>query len=195
MCGTSMAAPAASGAIAIMLQQNAKLGAGRELLPSSLKAALIHGAADLGSAGPDYQTGYGKIVLPASVDLVRDRKITEAEIATNGQVLTADLPVDDDADLLKVTLAWDDPPAATNAVISLVNDLDLELISPTGESHQPWVLDPAQPEQAAGSGADRRNVVEQVAVADPAAGTWRVVVRGFAVPLPPQPLSLVVTAE
>lgn len=194
MCGTSMAAPAVSGAITLLIQQQAKLGS-PPLLPSSLKGALIHGAVDLHTEGPDFRTGYGKVAVKPSVDIVRDRKITESRIATTGQLLNAPLAVQSGARELKVTLVWDDEKGSTSSTVALVNDLDLQLLAPSGKIHQPWILDPANPDRPAGTGVDHRNVVEQVLVKDPEPGAWAVQVRGFAVPSPPQQFSLVVTTR
>jgi subtilisin family serine protease len=195
MCGTSMAAPAVSGTIALLIQQQSKLAGSTSLLPSSIKAALIHGAGDLHTPGPDFRTGYGKVAIKPSVELVRDRKITEGRIATSGQMQNASLNVPDGTEELKVTLVWDDARGSASAAVALVNDLDLQLVSPSGRIHQPFVLDPANPDKAAATGVDHRNVVEQVLVTNPEKGAWTIQVRGFAVPVPPQPFSLAVTTR
>jgi len=46
-----------------------------------------------------------------------------------------------------------------------------------------------------GGTADRKNTLEQVLLATPAAGTYTVTVRSFNVPNGPQPFSLVVTGN
>ncbi|TFV37856.1 S8 family serine peptidase [Bradyrhizobium niftali] len=194
MCGTSMAAPAVSGGVALLIEQRQKM-AKPVLLPSSIKALLIHGASDIAPAGPDYRTGYGAVNLQNSVDLIRGDKVTEGEIGTNGQTKTASLQIAPGAKELKVTLAWDDDPASTNATTSLVNDLDLRLVSPTGALHLPWQLDPKAPDTAATQGADHINVVEQATVQNPEAGIWKIQVVGFAIPKPAQQFSLIVTTR
>ena len=68
-CGTSMAAPAVSGTIALMLEEFASKTI--EPWPSTIKAILIHTAKDLGNIGPDYSFGYGRINAKAAVDLIR----------------------------------------------------------------------------------------------------------------------------
>jgi hypothetical protein len=81
---------------------------------------------------------------------------------------------------VKITLAWDDPPAVENAAVALVNDLDLVVLDPEGNRHYPWTLDPANP--SAPAAQDRRddlNVIEQVLVdASVAPGEWLVQVAG-----------------
>ncbi|MCB9370514.1 hypothetical protein H6501_02870 [Candidatus Woesearchaeota archaeon] len=61
---------------------------------------------------------------------------------------------------LKVTLAWDDVPGA-----NLINDLDLKLLSPTGQTFYPWTLDPnTSARESWRNDSDHLNNVEQVYV-------------------------------
>jgi subtilisin family serine protease len=203
--GTSMAAPAVSGSIALLLQQHHNLcGPGYTLLPSSSKALLIHGATDMVDVsaplhpGPDYGSGYGSVNGQKTVELL-DNYIEGT--VHNGDSNLYPLTIAEGESSLKVTLVWDDVPAEPNAAPTLVNDLDLELVAPDGSTvYGPWILDPANPEQPAQRHSwkagengirDTRNVVEQVAVDNPQAGTWFIRVSGRAVPQGPQPYSIV----
>ena len=203
--GTSMAAPAVSGTIALLLQQHHNLcSAEHTLLPSSSKALLIHGATDLVDEatplhpGPDYASGYGRVNGQESVELL-DNYIES--VVHDGASNLYPLTIAAGESSLKVTLVWDDAPAEPNAVLTLVNDLDLELVAPDGSTvYGPWILDPANPDQPAQrhswkvgeSGTrDRHNVVEQVVVDNPQAGTWLIRVSGASVPQGPQSYSLV----
>jgi hypothetical protein len=196
-CGTSMATPAAAGSTALLFQRFRQLcSASGVPLPSTIKALLIHGARDLDDAtawynrGPDFASGYGRIDLPRSIDLVPFQ--IEDTISQLG-LLTYPIVVAPQQNL-KVTLAWDDYYAAANAAPALVNDLDLELVDPNGGIHLPWVLDPANPNVPAIRAVDSRNVVEQVLVDNvpPAlAGIWTVRVKGTNVPTLTQKFSLV----
>jgi hypothetical protein len=58
--------------------------------------------------------------------------------------------------------------------LMLVNDLDLRLISPSGTTNYPWVLNPANRTAAATTGDNFRDNVEQVEVANPQNGVWLV---------------------
>lgn len=58
--GTSMAAPHVAGALALLLSANPDLSAADQ------EAALLSGAVDLGSAGPDNDYGYGRLDVLAS---------------------------------------------------------------------------------------------------------------------------------
>lgn len=196
--GTSMAAPAVSGSIALLLQRfrSACPGNPGDPLPSTVKALLLHTARDLDGVpsflnrGPDYASGYGALDTRAAIDLLpfhREDQVGHGQSDLFGIVVTPQSH-------LKVTLAWDDAAAVANASVALVNDLDVELIDPLGGVHRPWVLDPAHPFNPATRGVDRRNVVEQVVVdtVTPAmAGLWTVRVTGTSVPSGPQAYSLV----
>ena len=189
--GTSMSAPVVSGAIALLMQRSRDLYAGLQLLPSTYKALLTHTAVDLGNTGPDYAFGFGRINVVAADELVRTRGFLEASISGNGEVDEYPILVGADVSELKVTLVWDDPPAASGAPSALVNDLDLVLIDPSSGIHLPWSLDPDNPQMPAGTGNDAINIIEQVLVSSPAAGDWVIRVTGNMVPQAPQSYSLV----
>ncbi len=194
-CGTSMAAPAVSGISAQLIQQF-RMNYGVTPSPSTVKAALIHSAQDLNDAtsyynpGPDYASGYGRVDAKAAIDLVAANQIREGEV--NGEIDSYTLEAPAGTPVLKVTLAWDDAPGTPNAARALVNNLDLVLVEPGGLIlHRPWVLNPANPAADATTGVDDLNNVEQVYVANPAAGVWTVRVLSTNVPVGPQPYSLV----
>jgi hypothetical protein len=187
MSGTSMAAPAGTGAAALVMEHHRAV-IGRHPWPSTVRGLLMHTAQDLFNPGPDYRSGYGLIDLVAAVAAIDGRELREENVAQD-DVLELPLEVTG-AGPLKITIAWDDPAGAVGSAIALVNDLDLELVDPGAGIHRPWVLDPAAPDLPAGRGIDQRNNVEQVLVAEPAAGQWIVRVRGTNVPMGPQPVSL-----
>lgn len=179
-CGTSMATPAASGAVALLV--DACRAANRtDPLPATLKALLVHTARDHGNPGPDYQFGYGAVDAQAAVAQVLSEQILEGSVSA-GAIASTTLDVPPGATELRVTLAWADPPAAENAARTLVNNLDLTLRDPSGNAHYPWVLSPGAPAKSATRGVDSTNVVEQVAVEGPAQGTWTLSVSGTGIP-------------
>lgn len=187
MSGTSMAAPAGTGAAALVMERQRAV-TGLHPWPSTVRGLLMHTAVDLFNPGPDYRSGYGLIDLVAAVAAI-DARTGREENLVQDDVLEFPLEVTAPGPL-KVTIAWDDPAGAENAAIALVNDLDLELVDPLAAVHQPWVLAPATPDLPATRGVDRRNNVEQVYVAEPAPGQWTVRVRGTNVPAGPQPVSI-----
>ncbi|SDO70634.1 Putative Ig domain-containing protein [Actinokineospora alba] len=94
---------------------------------------------------------------------------------------------------LKITMAYSDKEAAINAAVTLVNDLDLEVVSPTGTVYRGNVF--AGGWSNSGGTADRRNNLENVYLQNPVAGEWTVRVRGFNVPQGPQKFALVVDGK
>lgn len=192
--GTSMAAPAVSGAVALIIEDYRRLY-GRDPLPSTVKALLIHGTQDLGNRGPDFSYGYGKINVAKAIDLLESESIIEDEVGHQESKLFY-LTVPEGATSVKVTLVWDDEAATSNAAKTLVNDLDLIVRDPYGGRYYPWTLDPQIPSGiAVRITEDHTNNIEQVEVDDwLTPGTWTVEVYGYAVPVKaPQRYSLVLT--
>jgi hypothetical protein len=180
VCGTSQAAPAVSGLIAVMMQKLEDGGSSKaDIYPSTYKALLIHAAEDLGNPGPDYSYGYGRARLRETLTLIDNRSFSQAEAKREGEIILQTLVVPAGTKQIKVTMAWDDPPRSSISSGGLTNDLDLSLISPSQETVLPWVLNPAQGKEgdAAVRGADHTNVVEQVSVSNPVAGNWQISVR------------------
>lgn len=196
--GTSMATPVVTGLTALLLQDFRQQFANLpDPLNSTYKMLLAHSAADLGNPGPDYQFGYGAVRAQAAVDQLRSGRFLEGAVQNTGAFRATVLVLPGETQL-KVTLAWDDVPAAPNAAISLVNDLDLRVFSPAPGfvQHFPWTLDPQSPATPAiRTVADHRNNLEQVVVDSPTPGVWFIEVVGTSVPAGPQTFSLGSSAE
>jgi len=164
--GTSMAAPAVTGGIGLLLQTWADLGLAGILgdpLPSTIKAILVHTATDLANSGtsgpasprdgPSYRNGFGLINLNRA-HLLLERNAVEPIIfefdtitsTAMTQEVEFTLQPRDIGSPFHVTLAWDDFAAATSTAKTLVNDFDLEVTAPDGTTiYHPWILDPAHP--------------------------------------------------
>lgn len=199
--GTSMAAPVVSGAIALLVEDHRAHYSGQDPLPSTVKALLLHTAADLDdetpwyNKGPDFASGYGRLQIKEAVDQLRNNGVLVGRV-NHGETNTYTLAVPEGAGQVKVTLVWDDPAAAENAAIALVNDLDLIVLDPNQTRAYPWTLDPANPAaDAVQTQEDHLNVVEQVSVdAGVSPGDWTIQVVGRNVPIhSPQKFSLAFT--
>jgi len=190
-CGTSMASPTVCGLGALLLQDYRVQFPGRpDFRNSTLKILLAHTAVDLFNPGPDNQTGYGSVRIQPAVDFMRTGNFLEAEVGQSGSynVLVVVAPGDP---VFKATLAWDDVPGTPNVNPVLVNDLDLVVFDPNNVRRYPWTLDLNNPGAPAVQTQENHvDNIEQVFVASPTPGVWRVEVRGFNVPQGPQPFSL-----
>ena len=179
-CGTSMAAPTVTGISALILQQyRATFPELNDPMNATLKALLANTAVDRGNVGPDYKYGYGSVRAVPAIDTVLNENLVESEVA-QGATYKGIILVGSGESELKVTMAWDDAPAASNVTNSLVNDLDLKIIDSDGMVYLPWTLDPSNPNgSAVQTVEDHLNNIEQVAIQNPAPGAYTVEVSGF----------------
>ncbi|MDX2115040.1 MAG: S8 family serine peptidase [Planctomycetota bacterium] len=191
LCGTSMASPTVCGLSALIIQEYRRLNPSLpDMLPSTLKVLWMHTAVDILNPGPDYQTGYGSVRVIPALDHLRSGNYTTGSVNQNGSVGVVVVVQPGDPQL-KITIAWDDPPATPNVNPTLVNNLDLVVRSPSGVRHYPWTLDPAAPSaNAVRTQPNTRDNNEQVFVQNPEPGTWSVEVVGTSVPIGPQVFSL-----
>ena len=193
-CGTSMATPAVSGILGLMLEAY-NLTYDADPLPSTLRAVLVQTAEDLGNPGPDYRFGYGHVDALAAINVITTTNSAAQSIyirtasIENGQ--TQEYVISHPGGSLKCTLVWDDVPATLPASQTLINNLDLLLIGPDLTSYQPWILDKNNPANPATQGTNNIDTIEQIAITDAAAGTWTVRVSGSSIPQGPQEYSLV----
>lgn len=195
LCGTSMATPAVAGVVALLREQGRRtIGFPVGPLPSLIKALLVNSATDRGNPGPDYQFGHGEVDATVLIDHLRNGEFFTQSGIAQGATRTFEIAVEDLAEL-KVTIAWDDAPGELLAAKELVNDLDLTLEAPSGQIHQPWILNPASPGSNATRGPNHRDNVELVQVGSPENGTWRIHVSGGLVPEGPQTFAVVANAR
>lgn len=176
--GTSDATALVSAAAALLQQQLQNQNG--QLPPSALlRAILLSGADEVGTPGPDFESGFGNLNVYHATTIVNGKQYIQTAI-TKGTRHSFPFQVPTDRPLLKATLAWDDLPAAPDAVKALTNDLDCWLVGPNGQIHRPWAK-PHWPDSLgapAQRGVDTLNNVEQIAVQNPQAGTWTLWVDG-----------------
>lgn len=180
--GSSGAAAIVSG-ISLTVQQAYKDVNGN--LPSAalVKAVLINSADDAGVKGPDFNSGYGSANAWKAVQAIVHSNYFNGTI-NNGGTNSHPVTVPDGCKQLKITLVWNDPPAAANAIQALRNDLDLELaLVSTGETWKPWVLNHVPHidslQQLPVRKRDSLNNTEQVTIDLPVAGNYSITIRGF----------------
>ncbi|MCD6518365.1 MAG: hypothetical protein J7M05_00370, partial [Anaerolineae bacterium] len=107
-----------------------------------------------------------------------------------GQVLTFTYESNLSPRPAKFTLVWTDYPAAVEAGVQLVNDLDLEVIAPDGHTYFGNVF--SEGWSTTGGASDRVNNVECVYLPASLLGTYVVRVKGYNVPMGPQTFALLV---
>lgn len=193
--GSSGAAAITSGA-AILVQdlykQNNAVHPGSQLV----KAVLLNSADEAGPTGPDYLTGYGLLDTHKALATIADNRYIEDTIAA-GETKNFPLHIPPNTARLKLMLVWNDVPAAPNAAKALVNDLDLTLRSESGESWQPWVLDPTPSnlQQPAQRKRDTLNSTEQVSLENPPAGSYTIEIKGTKLTTSGQPFAIAYQAD
>ena len=192
--GSSEAAALVSG-ISILLQQQYRDQHAGTLPPTALvKAVLLNSADDLGSPEVDYGSGFGQADALGAVSTMRAGQFFGGSASQGAdQVFRITVPAGQQQ--LKATLVWSDPAATANAAKALVNDLDLELVAQgTSQRWLPWALSTYPNADSLARPARRRadhvNNAEQITLTLPAAGTYELHVRGYAVPQGAQAFSL-----
>ena len=150
------------------------------------------GAYALVTAGPAWSFCVGLADAKASADLIRDDNGTGSRIRTgtvgNGQEI--DFPVTLAASQrFRIVLGWFDPEVLLQpnpqpndddllADKTLVNDLDVRVVDPSGATVLPYVLDQNAPNTAATRGANHTDTTEEVEIANAVPGTYHVIVHG-----------------
>jgi subtilisin family serine protease len=178
--GTSMAAPVVSGASALVRQYyREKVG----IIPSAslVKAHLINGAAKLTAyTFPGNDQGWGRLNIGESLfPSSGNWAYSDARHVNHKTDVTYNIDVNNSTIPFITTLTWIDPPGdPANADTDVtVSDLDLIIQSPSGKTY---------------ASQKGKETVEQVRIASPEIGTWKVIVRGYDVPSDYQNFSLVI---
>ncbi|MFP5245924.1 MAG: S8 family serine peptidase, partial [Thermoanaerobaculia bacterium] len=200
--GTSMSSPAVAGMAALLIEQWRRVFTG-DPTPAELKALLIAGARDLGNPGPDYTHGFGLANAQASVDIIRDdagqgtriKTMSIAQGASQEMAVVVSTPQN-----FRAVLQWADPPVVflgddAFTKKALVNDLDLKVITPSGATVLPYVLDKDQYAANATQAVNNVDNTEMVEIPNAGAGTYRIVVTGTKVTEGPQTAVVVSSAR
>lgn len=213
-CATSYATPATAAAAALMRQYYTEgwyptgtRQAHDAFTPTGalLKATLLNATVDMAGVGgyPNVTEGWGMLRLEDAAFFaggprnLRAWDLRNAIGIANGETREYTVQVVNNAEPLKVTLVWTDPPPATATTATpVVNDLDLTVISPGGDAflgNQFGIGGQSVP----GGAPDTVNPAEQVLINTPAVGLWTLRVTGTSVNVgdPFQGYSLVATAD
>ena len=185
MNGTSMATPAATGMSLLILEAYKEVSGGYDIRHDTLESVLINSAVDVGREGPDYDTGFGMIDLKGAVDLIKsiNSKYPLVHLDSIGYNQTKSFSFTKKSDgEFSATISWVDPSASPSASSSLVNDLDMVLVSKSTKRYYPYTLNPLNPKELAKQ--DRENHVdnvEKIYVKNLPKGEYRLLVKGSVV--------------
>ena len=177
--GTSMAAPLAAGAAALVRQWLAEEKGIANPDAATVKALLAAGARSV-TAGPapNPVDGWGMVDVARSVGADGARvEVRDGEAIAEGETRRFEMRAARGGELC-VVMAYADAPAEMAAARQLVNDLDLTVRTPSGKILHPNSL----------QGADRLNNVEGVKVSGTEEGTYvvEVTARSLPEPMPPE---------
>ena len=183
--GTSAAAPGIAGITAMLHQAYSDHNPGEIAEGALLKAILLNTANDLGNVGPDFRYGWGHVnALRAAMTIEEERYFSGT--VNQGEAVTHQIEIPDGVVEARIMVYWSDPEASELAAKALINDLDIEVTDANGAVYMPWLLDPTPDpgilNSPATTGVDTLNNVEQVALTNPAAGTYTLKVNGTEVP-------------
>ena len=185
--GTSMAAPVVSGAAALVIDYLRTKDGNPDPSPALVKAVLIATADHLPTdAWPGKAQGWGRVNVSRALVESRTQTMEWIDQSSNltapGESMDYSFEVDTGSPL-SVSLAWTDVSSALYTGKTLVNDLDLEVRSPSGTV---WLGNVFQDNRSATGGTpDRVNNVECIYIPSPERGTWQVKVTAHE--LPPVP--------
>ena len=192
--GTSAAAPSTAGTVAMLYDAYRDMNGGSNPNGGLMKATILNTADDVGRTGPDYDHGWGRIHAGNAYEVIANNQYISSSISNNGSN-THTVVVPSGTKEVKVMVLWIDPAGAINASIALVNDINITMTTPSGQTYEPWILgiDPtlASLEADAVRGIDDRNNMEQVSLENPSAGNYTINVSGFDIPQGPQEYFLV----
>lgn len=200
--GTSMAAPTISGNAALVRQFFADGFYPRGVKtpadaynPSGMvmKAVLLNGTNPLGAPSwPNANSGWGRAWLDGNLwfkttlaggDDNRRLRIferTQAAGMHTGDVKEYTISNVGAGQELRITLTWFDPAAAAGAALTLINNLDLEVVAPNAQVYKGNVFTSGV--SVTGGNADARDTVEQVRFTAPQAGSYTIRVKGTSIP-------------
>jgi hypothetical protein len=166
-----------------------------------VKAMLLNSAVDMtGISGfPSNQEGWGRALIDNSLFfagddqrlVIRDNRNAGPNAMSTNDVDQFVVSSDDVSVPMKVTLVWHDAPSTPNSSFTPVNNLDLEVVLPSGQTIYGNNIVNGQSTFA--TTTDDLNNVEMVMLSAPLDGDYTVRVRGTAVNQGPQGYALVIT--
>lgn len=171
--GTSMAAPAAAGAI-VLLQEHYHNINSVYMKSATAKALIINNTDEVGAnPGPDFANGWGLLNAEKSAETISNNSTTslilEESIENTGNFqFTISV---DGTKPLRLSMVWTDvaaTPITTDLEVDqpdlrLINDLDIRVIG-NGNTYMPWIIENTSFTNPATKGDNFRDNVEKIEV-------------------------------
>jgi hypothetical protein len=188
--GTSAATPEVAGVLGLMLemwadnvwQTDPEGSTVFEKQPhfSTIKALLINNAQQYDFVGTTddltrTHQGFGRPSAQLALDRAANSFVIDEEVVLElNDVGSYDVEVPAGETELKITMVYPDPPGTTSASMHRINNLDLEVTSPSGTVYHGnnGLLDGTH--SVAGGSPNTIDTVENVFVMNPEEGTWTV---------------------
>jgi hypothetical protein len=183
--GTSAAAPGIAGTAVLLYQAYKNFNGGINPPSALIKSVLMNTASDIGTPGPDYIFGFGVIDAYSAYKCLEKKNYQNLEINQSElKEIIVDIP--EGIAQANFMIYWAEKEASLIAERVLINDMDMEVINPSGTTILPWVLDPTPDPAILAAGArpgiDSLNNVEQVTIPFPAPGKYIIRIKGKFLP-------------
>lgn len=184
--GTSSSTAAVAGSVALIREHYQNLNADT-LSSASIRALLAHSADDVGVGGPDYKMGWGLMNTERAVRFLsanhadNDRAVLKDTVLNSSNTIQINYEHTTTKPLI-VTIAWTDPKGSVSVSgddpedIILVNDLDMQVSDPNSTVFSPWVMDKNNPGNAATTGDNDVDNIEQIYISEPVSGEYTITI-------------------
>jgi len=182
--GTSAAAPVIAGVMAMLHEAHEALY-GTRAEAALLKAVMLNTANDLGNKGPDFIYGWGSLNAHRAALSLEEGHFLKGEVGED-EVVNHTIIIPENVTEVKIMTYWHDQETPSMSQSVLLNDINTELTSASGDSYLPWLLNsspnPILLNAPATKGVDFLNNMEQIAIDNPEAGGYTLEVSGEQIP-------------
>lgn len=184
--GTSSSTAAVAGSVALIREHYQNLSSDT-LSSASIRALLAHSADDVGAEGPDYKMGWGLMNTERAIRFLsanqaeNDRAVLKDTVLNSSNTIQINYEHTSTKPLI-VTIAWTDPKGSVSVSgddpedVILVNDLDLQINAPNSTEFLPWILDKNNPGNAATTGDNDVDNIEQIYISEPVSGEYTITI-------------------
>jgi len=187
--GTSMACPGVAGTLASLYQAYRTENAGADPYSALMKALLLNTADDLGTTGPDFKFGFGRINARRAYNAMKSQRYIIDSI-DNGNMKNYIINVPNNVSQMKVMCYWHDVEGNPASSVALVNDINIMMEDANAFTFLPLVMNNANNNTtlnaAATENVDAINNVEQIVLNVPQGGNYTLYVEGLNIPQGPQ---------